>query len=67
MWLRAAGAPEVDAKRGLHFSQTDVSGLGIQVRPAATPVQWRLTMGRDGGDVKAEVEDVILVLAYHWE
>ncbi len=34
---------------GLHFSQTDVSGLGIQVRPAATPVKWRLTMGRNGG------------------
>jgi len=25
MWLRAAGAPEVDATRGLHFSQTALS------------------------------------------
>ena len=52
---------------GLHFSQMDLTGLGIQVRPTATPVKWRLTMGRDGGDLKEEVEDVILVLAYHWE
>jgi hypothetical protein len=52
---------------GLHFSQTDVSGLGIQVRPVATPVKWRLTMNRDGGNIKEEVEDVIIVLAYHWE
>lgn len=50
---------------GLHFSQTDVSGLGIQVLPGGAPVKWRLTMGRDGGDLKEEVEDVIVVLAYH--
>jgi receptor-binding and translocation channel-forming TcA subunit of Tc toxin/ABC toxin-like protein/neuraminidase-like protein len=65
---------QVNQYGGLHFSQKDVSALGIEAAPADPPVKWLLNMTRPGGGnleedpVKKvmEVEDMLLVLGYEW-
>jgi hypothetical protein len=60
---------------GLHFSQRDVSVLGIEVVPTDPPLQWVLRMERPGGGNlqidgdtnQMEVEDLMLVVGYEWE
>lgn len=61
--------PRVNQYGGLHFSQNDVSALGVEVVPTDPPVLWQLQMTRPGGgNLQAiEVEDLILVLGYQWE
>jgi hypothetical protein len=49
---------------GLHYCQKDVE-VGIDL--TSSPVQWQIQMSRPGGNLKAEVEDVLLVLGYKWE
>jgi hypothetical protein len=49
---------------GLHFSQKDVE---VEIDLTASPVKWQLEMSRSGGNLKQEVEDVLLVLGYEWE
>lgn len=59
---------------GLHFSQKDVSALGVEVVPTDPAVKWQLKMTRPDGEnlgedpVKnaMEVEDAVLVLGYEW-
>ncbi len=59
---------------GMHFSQKDVSALGIEIVPTDPPVKWQLKMTRPGGGnlqedplkKVMEVEDLILVLGYEW-
>jgi hypothetical protein len=59
----------------LHFSQKDVTPLGIEVVPTDPPVKWQIEMTGPSGEnlqedpVKKtmEVEDVLLVLGYEWE
>lgn len=54
---------------GLHYSEKDVTGLGIEVVPTDPPTPWRLKMTRsDGGNLQAgEVEDALLVVGYAWK
>lgn len=49
---------------GLHFSQKDVQ---IEIDLTNSPVKWQLQMSRLGGNLKEEVEDVLLVLGYQCE
>ena len=49
---------------GLYFSQKDVV---IEIDLTAAPVKWQLRMSRSGGNLKEEVEEVLLVLGYEWE
>ncbi len=49
---------------GLHFSQKNVE---VEIDPTASPVKWQLRMSRPGGNLKEEVEEVLLVLGYEWE
>ena len=48
---------------GLHFSQKDME---VEIDPTASPVKWQLQMSRPGGNLKEEVEEVLLVLGYEW-
>jgi hypothetical protein len=49
---------------GLHFSQKDVE---VEIDLTASSVKWQLQMSRPSGNLKEEVEDVLLVLGYKWE
>jgi Tc toxin complex TcA C-terminal TcB-binding domain len=49
---------------GLYFSQKNVD---VEIDPTASPVKWQLRMSRSGGNLKEEVEEVLLVLGYEWE
>lgn len=68
-------APPGNQYGGLHSSQNDVSGLGIEIVPEDTPITWQLKMTRPGGGNlqehpvtnAMEVEDFLLVLGYEWE
>lgn len=57
---------------GWHFGQKDASTLGIEVDTSAPPARWQLQMTsgaanlKKNADGKMEVEDLILVLGYHW-
>jgi hypothetical protein len=59
---------------GLHVDQHDVTAAGIEVATTDVAQRWNIKMSRPGGgDLKLdavknvmEVEDVILILAYHW-
>ena len=48
---------------GLHFSQKDVE---VEIDPTVSPVKWQLQMSRPSGNLKEEVEEVLLVLGYEW-
>ena len=48
---------------GLHFAQKDVE---TEIDPTASPVPWQLQISRPGGNLKEEVEEVLLVLGYEW-
>jgi hypothetical protein len=54
---------------GLHFSEKDVTALGIRIVPTDPPVTWRLKMTHPGGGnlEVMEVEDVFLVVGYEWD
>ena len=66
---------KVNQYGGLHFSQRDVSALGIEVTPTGAPLQWSLRMSRPGGGNlqpdavtnEMEVEDLMLIVGYEWE
>jgi len=49
---------------GLHFSQKAVE---IEIDPTSSPVKWQLHMSHPDGNLKEEIEDVLLVLGYEWE
>jgi hypothetical protein len=49
---------------GLHFIQKNVD---VEIDPTTSPVKWQLRMSRSGGNLKEEVEEVLLVLGYEWE
>jgi len=48
---------------GLHFAQKNVE---TEIDLTASPVPWQLQMSRPGGNLKEEVEEVLLVLGYEW-
>ncbi len=58
---------------GWQFSQKDVTDLGIAVETSGPAVKWQLQMTSGGANLKknatgkVEVEDLILVLGYHWD
>ncbi|HEY9616689.1 MAG TPA: hypothetical protein V6C64_07610, partial [Microcoleaceae cyanobacterium] len=52
---------------GLHFAQKDVKNLNIEIVQTSPTIKWEMTMSRAGGDLKEEVEDILLVLGYEWE
>jgi hypothetical protein len=49
---------------GLHFSHKNVE---IEVDLTSPSLKWHLHMSRPGGNLKEEVEDMLLVLGYQWE
>jgi hypothetical protein len=48
---------------GLHFSHRNVE---IEVDLTSPSLKWHLHMSRPGGNLKEEVEDMLLVLGYQW-
>ena len=46
----------------LHFSQKDTD---IEIAPTSPPVKWQLQMSRANGNLKEEVEDLLLVLGWY--
>lgn len=51
---------------GLHCAHKDIADQSIEIVPTNQPIKWHLKMSRPGGDLKEEVEDVVLVLGYEW-
>jgi hypothetical protein len=50
---------------GLHFSQKDVTAVGIEIVPTAPPVKWQLRMLTPGSE-SLQVDDLLLALGYEW-
>jgi hypothetical protein len=59
---------------GLHLGRRNVSALGVEVSPTASPVTWEMRMARpDGGNLQEdpvrkvmEVEDMMVAVTYVW-
>ena len=52
---------------GMHFSQKDVSAIGIQILPNTTPVKWQLKMsGPDGNLGENKLQDMFLLVGFEW-